>query len=55
VLSNRVHTFPPDVRIRSNDTARVKARVPPNKRISRPDVDEPTSKDLIDGDHVLAL
>jgi hypothetical protein len=53
--SNRVHTFPPDVRIRGNDTARIKARIPQTNQLVIPNVDESTSKDLIDGDRVLAL
>jgi hypothetical protein len=53
--SNRIHTLSPDVWIRSNDPARVKARVPRTNQSAVPDVDEPTSKDLIDGDRVLAL
>jgi hypothetical protein len=55
VPGNRVHTLPPDVWIRSNDTARVKAWVPRTNKSIVPGVDEPTSKDLIDGDRVLAL
>jgi hypothetical protein len=54
VPSNRVHTLSLDVWIRSNDIARIKARPPTNKLVV-PKVDEPTSKDLIDGDRVLAL
>ena len=53
--SNQVHTLSPDVWIQSNDTARVKARVPRTNQSAVPDIDEPTSKDLIDGDRVLAL
>jgi hypothetical protein len=53
--SNRVHTLPPDVWIRSNDNARVKARVPRTNQSAVLNVNEPTSKDLIDGDHVLTL
>jgi hypothetical protein len=55
VSSNRLHTLSPDVWIRSNNTARVKARVPRTNESAVPDVDEPTSKDLIDRDRVLAL
>ena len=55
VPGNRVHTFPPIVWIRSHDTARVKTRPPRTNKSAVPDVDEPTSKDLIDGDHVFAL
>jgi hypothetical protein len=36
VQSNRVHTLSLDVWIRSNDTARVKARIPMNKPNSHP-------------------
>jgi hypothetical protein len=50
-----VHTLPLDVWIRSNDAARIKARVPRTNKLVVPEVDEPTSKDLIDGDSVLAL
>jgi hypothetical protein len=53
--SNRVHTLPPDVWILSNDTTRVKAWAPQTNQSAIPNVDEPTSKDLIDGDRVLAL
>jgi hypothetical protein len=55
VQSDWVHTLPLDVRIRSNDVARAKARIPTNKPTTTPDVDEPTSKGLIDRDRVLAL
>jgi hypothetical protein len=54
VPSNGIHTFPPDVRIQSNDTTRVKAWFPRTNESAVPDIDEPTSKDLIDGDRVLA-
>jgi hypothetical protein len=53
--SNRVHTLPPDVRIRGNDTARVKAWNPRTNQLAIPSVDKSTSKDLIDGDRVLTL
>jgi hypothetical protein len=52
---NWVHTFPPIVWIRGNDVARDKAWVPRTNTSVVPDVDERTSKDLIDGDCVLAL
>jgi hypothetical protein len=55
VPSNQVHTLLLDVWIRSNDAARIKAGSPRTNELVVPDVDEPTSKDLIDGDHVLAL
>jgi hypothetical protein len=52
---NRVHTFPPIVWIRGHDAARDKAWVAQTNTSTVPDVDEPTSKDLIDRDRVLAL
>ena len=53
--SDRVHSFPPSIRIGGNDPARNKAWVPGTVPSAVPDVDEPTSKDLIDGDRVFAL
>jgi hypothetical protein len=53
--SNRIHTFLSTIWIGGNDATGNKAWVTPNKRTAVPDVDEPTSKDLIDGDRVFAL
>jgi hypothetical protein len=55
MMANRIHTFSSTVWIRGHDAAGDKAWVAPNKHISGPDVDEPTSKDLIDRDCVIAL
>jgi hypothetical protein len=52
---NRIHTFLSTIWIGGHDTTGNKAWVTPNKRTAVPDVDEPTSKDLIDGDRVFAL
>jgi hypothetical protein len=52
---NRIHTISSIVWIRGHDAARDKAWVPRTSTSVVPDVDEPTSKDLIDGDRVLAL
>ena len=50
-----VHPFPPSIWIGGHDTPRNKTWVTTDSPVSRPDVDEPTSKDLIDGDRVFAL
>jgi hypothetical protein len=50
-----IHSFSPTVWIRGHDPIGNKARVTSNKCIAVPDIDGPTSKDLIDGDHVFAL
>jgi hypothetical protein len=55
VQGDWVHPFPPSIWIGGHDPTRNKAWVPANSFVSCPDVDEPTSKDLIDGDRVFAL
>jgi hypothetical protein len=58
VLGDWVHPFPPSIRIGGHDPTRNKIWVTTEARTitsAVPDVDEPTSKDLIDGDRVFAL
>jgi hypothetical protein len=52
---NRIHSFSTTIWIRGHDPAGNKARSPRTSASVVPDVDEPTSKDLIDGDRVFAL
>jgi hypothetical protein len=55
VSGDQIHSLSPAIRIGGHDPAGNQTWVPTDKRFSRPDVDELTSKDLIDGDHVFAL
>jgi hypothetical protein len=52
---NWIHSFSSTIWIGGHDPAGNKAWVTSNKCISHPDIDELTSKDLIDGDRVFAL
>jgi hypothetical protein len=53
--SNRIHNLSSIIWIRGHDTVGDKTWVPRASTSAVPDVDEPTSKDLIDGDRVLTL
>jgi hypothetical protein len=55
VQGDWVHPFPPSIWIGGHDPARNKTWVTRTFTLAVPDVDEPTSKDLIDGDRVFAL
>jgi hypothetical protein len=55
VPSNRVHTFHLMYGSEAMTPQELKHGPPRTNKLVVPEVDEPTSKDLIDGDRVLAL
>jgi hypothetical protein len=50
-----IHPLQTNVRIRGHDSARAQARFTPNNTTTTLDIDESTTKDLLNGDHVAAL
>jgi hypothetical protein len=50
-----IHSLSPAIRIGGHDPQEIKHGPPQTSASAIPDVDKPTSKDLIDGDRVFAL